>query len=191
MGELLEVVVGVIGRAHGIRGDVVIDVRTDEPERRFAPGTRLRAEGSGRTFTVANTREHSSRLLAKFEELADRTAAEQARGAVLLADVDASELPAEPEEFYDRQLVGLVARTPDETMIGTVSAVLHLPAQDTLEIETPTGPRLVPFVTELVPEVDLAGGFLVVADVSGLLDDPEDDAADDPADESADAPAES
>ena len=175
MGELLEVVVGVIGRAHGIRGDVVIDVRTDEPERRFAPGARLRAEGSGRTFTVANTREHSSRLLARFEELNDRTAAEQARGAVLLADVDASELPTEPEEFYDRQLVGLAVRTPDQTEIGTVAAVLHLPAQDTLEIDTPAGPRLVPFVAALVPEVDLTGGFLVVAEVSGLLVDLPDD----------------
>ena len=173
MSESSEVVVGVIGRAHGIRGDVVIDVRTDEPERRFAPGTKLRAEGSGRTFTVANTREHSSRLLARFEELADRTAAEQARGAVLLADIDPSERPEDAEEFYDRQLVGLSARTTDQAEIGTVTAVLHLPAQDTLEILTPTGIRLVPFVTALVPEVDLDGGFLVVAEVLGLLDDDE------------------
>jgi 16S rRNA processing protein RimM len=173
MGELLEVVVGVIGRAHGIRGDVVIDVRTDEPERRFTPGARLRAEGSGRVFTVAQAREHSSRLLVRFEELADRTAAEQARGAVLLADVDAADLPAEPEEFYDRQLVGLAVRTPDNAEVGIVEAVLHLPAQDTLEIRTPTGTRLVPFVSALVPEVNLTGGFLVVADVSGLLDDDE------------------
>lgn len=173
MSETSEVVVGVIGRAHGIRGDVVIDVRTDEPERRFAPGTKLRAEGSGRTFTVVNTREHSSRLLARFEELNDRTTAEQARGAVLLADIDSSERPEDAEEFYDRQLVGLSARTPDQTEIGTVSAVLHLPAQDTLEIATPAGIRLVPFVAALVPEVHLDGGFLVVAEVLGLLDDDE------------------
>lgn len=164
---------GVVGRAHGIRGEVVIDVRTDEPERRFVAGTQLRVEGSDRTLSLLRTRDHSGRLLAVFAELTDRTAAEQARGTVLVADVDPDEQPADAEEYYDRQLVGLTARRSDGSVIGPVAAVLHLPAQDTLEITTPAGPRLVPFVHALIPTVDLAAGYLVVADVEGLLADEE------------------
>ena len=77
--QQVEVVVGVVGRAHGIRGDVAIAVRTDEPERRFVPGARLRVEGSTRVLTVESVRDHSGRLLVCFEELPDRTAAESAR----------------------------------------------------------------------------------------------------------------
>ena len=161
----------MIGRAHGIRGEVVIDVRTDEPERRFVAGTRLRVEGSDRTLSLVRARDHSGRLLAEFAELVDRTAAEQARGTVLVVDVDPDERPAAAEEYYDRQLVGLTARRPDGSEIGPVTAVLHLPAQDTLEIAMPAGPRLVPFVQALVPTVDLPGGVLIVADVAGLLAD--------------------
>ena len=163
----------MIGPAHGIRGEVVIDVRTDEPERRFAAGTQLRVEGTERTLSLVRARDHSGRMLAEFAELGDRTAAEQARGTVLVADVDPDERPAAAEEYYDRQLVGLTARREDGSEIGSVAAVLHLPAQDTLELSTPTGPRLVPFVHALVPTVDLSAGYLVVADVVGLLADEE------------------
>jgi 16S rRNA processing protein RimM len=169
--DTVEVVVGALGRAHGIRGDVAIDVRTDEPERRFAPGARLRVEGTRRVLTVASTRWHSGRLLATFEELGDRTAVETARGLVLVTDVPADELPADEGEYYDRQLVGLAVVTTDGTPVGRVLDVLHPGPQDLLEISTAAGPRLVPFVEALVPEVDLPAGRLVVADVPGLLVD--------------------
>jgi len=176
--ELIEVVVGVIGRAHGVRGEVVIDVRTDEPDRRFAVGQRIRVEDSTKTFTVEMARDHSGRLLVKFAELADRTAAEQARGTRLVAEVDPAERPEDDEEFYDRQLVGLRAVTPDGTEIGTVRTVLHLLMQDVLELDTPNGLTLVPFVEALVPEVDLAAGTVTVADVTGLLTDADDEDTD-------------
>jgi 16S rRNA processing protein RimM len=181
--EQVEVVVGVIGRAHGIRGDVAIDIRTDEPQVRFADGAVLRAESGARRFTVVAAREHSGRLLVRFAELADRTAAEAVRGTVLVVDVDPAELPEDEDEFYDRQLVGLRARAADGSLVGTVLSVLHLPFQDTLEIQTSAGPRLVPFVTEVVPRVDLAAGELQLADLPGLLSDLEDqpDAGSDPA----------
>ena len=161
----------MLGRAHGIRGEVLIDVRTDEPERRLVAGTQLRVEGSERTLSLVRIRNHSGRLLAEFAELTDRNAAERARGTVLVAEVDPEERPVLAEEYYDRQLVGLTARRSDGSEIGPVTDVLHLPAQDTLEIATPTGPRLIPFVHALVPTVDLSAGFLVVADVEGLLDE--------------------
>lgn len=171
----VEVVVGVIGRAHGIRGDVTIDVRTDEPERRFAPGQVLRDEKSSRAFTVLSARQHSGRLLVTFDGFADRSAVEAVRGVRLVVAVDADESPAEPDEFYDRQLVGLTVHAADDRVVGTVSAVIHLPIQDLLELNTDEGLRLVPFVTALVPEVDLTAGLVRLADVPGLLSD-EDDA---------------
>lgn len=169
-----EVVVGVIGRAHGIRGDVVIELRTDEPGRRFGVGRVLRAEDSARTFTIESLHDHSGRLLAKFRELADRTAAEAARGIRLVVAVDPGELPEAEGEFYDRQLVGLRVRDANNEEVGTVTNVVHAPGQDLLEIETGPGIRLVPFVLALVPEVDLSAGLIRLADLPGLLADLED-----------------
>jgi 16S rRNA processing protein RimM len=171
----VEVVVGVVGRPHGVRGEVAVQPRTDEPERRFAPGSPLRSEGSTRTLTVAGIRWHSGRLLVRFAGLDDRTAAEAVRGLTLVVDVDPDERPEEPGEYYDRQLVGLAVRTPDGEHVGEVAAVLHLPAQDVLEVATGDGSRLVPFVAALVPDVDLGRGVVTVTERAGLLSEDEED----------------
>ncbi len=183
MDEQIEVVVGRIGKPHGLRGEVTVEVRTDEPDRRFRPGAVLRAEpprgsvATHRSLTVAGTRWHQGRLLATFEELGDRTTAEAARGIVLHVVVDATERPEDPEEFYDHQLVGLEVRDLDDRVIGTVSAIVHGGAQDLLTVRTPEGREtLVPFVAELVPVVDLAGAHVVVADRPGLVTPLPDDA---------------
>ena len=172
----VEVVVGRIGKPHGLRGEVTVDVRTDEPERRFARGSMLRAEpppGSASTLdrmTVTDARWHQSVLLVSFEELADRTAAEAARGIVLHASIPAGESPADPDEFYDHQLVDLAAYDVDGTLLGTVVGLVHGGAQDLLRVGTPEGREaLVPFVKALVPEVDLARGRIVIADRPGLV----------------------
>jgi 16S rRNA processing protein RimM len=157
-----------------VRGEVAVELRTDEPERRFAPGQVLRDEGGTRLFTVRSVRDHSGRLLVRFAELVDRAGAEAARGTLLIAAVEPNQRPAEPGEFYDRQLIGLRVTTPDGTDVGTVGSVLHLPAQDVLEIQTAAGARLVPFVEALVPDIDLEAGRLTVVDVVGLLDDRDD-----------------
>lgn len=168
---MVEIVVGVIGRAHGIRGEVSIDVRTDEPELRFAVGAVLRGERDRTPFTVTSARDHSGRLLLTFAELADRTAVEAVRGTRLVVDVAEDAFPEEEGTYYDRQLVGLGVLDHAGVSVGTVTAVLHLPAQDTLEVRTETGVRLIPFVTALVPVVDLAAGTVQLADVPGLLVD--------------------
>jgi 16S rRNA processing protein RimM len=185
----IDVVVGRIGKPFGLRGEVTVDVRTDEPERRFARGSTLRAEpppgsaSSLRTLTVAASRMHGTVLLLTFEELADRAAAEAARGIVLHATIPAGESPEDPDEFYDHQLVGLAAYDEHGTPLGTVAGLVHGGAQDLLRITTPDGREaLVPFVKALVPEVDVAGGRLVVADRPGLvtpLPDEGDDRGDD------------
>jgi 16S rRNA processing protein RimM len=174
--ESIDVVVGRIGKAHGLRGDVTINVRTDEPDRRFAAGSVLVAEtpsGSAntlRTVTVASSRWHSSVLLVRFEEIPDRNAAEAARGILLHASIPADESPDDPDEFYDHQLVGLTAYDLDGVVLGEVTGLVHGGAQDLLAIRTPDRrDTLVPFVKALVPEVDVASGRVVVADRPGLV----------------------
>lgn len=172
----IEVVVGRIGKPHGLRGEVTLDVRTDEPERRFADGVALQTQApSGSQFgmaelTVAGTRWHQSTLLVTFEELGDRDAAEAARGVVLHATVDAGETPDDPDEFYDHQLVGLTAYDVGGATLGVVAGLVHGGAQDLLRVTTPDGREgLVPFVAALVPEVDVAAGRVVIADRPGLI----------------------
>jgi 16S rRNA processing protein RimM len=165
----IRVVVGRIGRAHGIRGEVAIDVRTDEPDRRFAPSSKLLA--GDRALTVAKTRWHSGRLLVAFTEVPDRTVAELLRGTVLEADVDPDEQPADEGEFYDRQLIGLEVRSTSDAVVGTITSIAHHAEQDTLVLRSNSGAEiLVPFVSEIVPTVDLDRGVVLVADVPGLLD---------------------
>ena len=193
MSEDIEVVVGRIGKPHGIRGEVTLDVRTDEPDRRFAPGTTLRAQapaGADRrpaTLTVARARWHQSTLLATFEEITDRNSAEAARGTVLHATIAHDETPEDPEEYYDHQLVGLAVVDLDGAPLGEVKALVHGSAQDLLTVRTPDGrDTLVPFVSALVPEVDLAAGRLVVADRPGLVTPFPEDVPEDAAEGSGD-----
>src|SRR5919107_542513 len=174
--ETIEVLVGRIGKPHGIRGEVTVDVRTDEPERRFTTGATLRFQaprGSASTLialTVARARWHQSTLLVAFEELADRNSAEAARGIVLHASVPAGEDPEDPDEFYDHQLIGLAAYDVDGTRLGEVTGLVHGGAQDLLAVKALDGrDTLVPFVKALVPEVDVDGGRVVVADRPGLV----------------------
>ncbi len=166
--RVARVVVGRVGRAHGIRGDVAVQPRTDEPRRRFAVGAVVRA--GERTLTVETVREHQGRLLVGFVEVTDRTAAEALGGAVLEADVDATEQPEDPEEFYDHQLVGLRVETVDGAHVGEVLRVEHPAGQDLLVIARDGGELLYPFVQALVPEVDVAGGRVVIDDRPGLLE---------------------
>jgi 16S rRNA processing protein RimM len=168
-------VVARIGRAHGLRGEVTVEVRTDEPERRFVAGATLaveppRGSASGLTsLEIVTLRWHQTTLLVKFAELSDRTAAEGARGTLLLAHLDPEEKPEDPDEFYDHQLVGLRVEDLDGAVIGQVTGVQH-GAQDLLEVRATDGrPTLVPFVAALVPEVDVAAGRVVVADRPGLV----------------------
>lgn len=181
--DTFEVVVGRIGKPHGLRGEVTVDVRTDEPERRFALGATLIArppQGSASrltALTVRTTRWHQGVLLAAFEEIDGRDAAEGARGIVLSAVVSGDESPEDPDEYYDHQLVGLTAYDVGGAELGTVKGLVHGGAQDLLSIRSLDGrDTLVPFVTALVPEVDVAGGRVVIADRPGLVTPFEDDA---------------
>lgn len=172
----MRVVVGRVAKAHGIRGEVSIEVRTDEPEARFAPGATVWAGETA--LTVRSARRHQGRLLATFEQIADRTAAEALHGSQLLAEIDPDATAPEDDEYYDRHLVGLTVRDAHGADRGAVVAVEHLPAQDLLVVDV-AGERVrIPFVTALVPQIDVPGGFLQIADIRGLLDPAEADHAD-------------
>jgi 16S rRNA processing protein RimM len=163
----MQVVIGRIGRAHGIRGELNVDIRTDEPDRRFAPGSSVVC--GPRTLTVASARHHGGRLVVAFKEVPDRNAAELLHGTILEAFIDPDDTPDDPDEFYDHQLVGLEVQSGG-AVVGTVTGLVHLPYQDTLTVDIDGREVFIPFVTELVPAVDVAGGFVTVAEVEGLLD---------------------
>jgi 16S rRNA processing protein RimM len=174
----MQVVIGRIGRPHGIRGEVTVEVRTDSPDIRYAPGSVLVTEpGSFGPVTVAGVRWHQGRMLLALKGVVDRNAAEALRGVILSTEVDAADSPGEPDEFYDHQLVGLRAELSDGTPLGEVDDVVHLPAQDLLSVVTGDSREiLIPFVAEFVPTVDIAAGRIIVAPPPGLLelDDPQD-----------------
>lgn len=166
----MQVTVGRIGRPHGIRGDVVVGVRTDEPELRFARGSRLDTDPAEvGPLTVAGSKWHSGELLVRFEGVSDRDAAAELRGTWLTVD-SATIAPLEdPDEFRDGDLVGLSVRTVDGTPVGTVDDVLHS-GQDVLVIKSADGREvMVPFVKPLVPDVDIPGGTLTINPPDGLL----------------------
>lgn len=177
----MELVVGRVAKAHGVTGELVVDVRTDDPDLRFTAGKTLRAKGfrgaPDRDMTVESVRPHAGRLLIRLAGVADRNAADALRGTLFV--VDSAELPpiADPDEYYDHQLVGLAAYDEDGTALGEVVGLVHGGAQDLLTIRTPSGRDApVPFVKALVPEVDLPGRRVVVADRPGLVTPlPEDD----------------
>lgn len=169
----MELVVGRIVKSHGIAGEVVVDVRTDDPESRFAEGAELRGKpktGTPRTFVVAAARAHGGRLLVRLEGVADRTAADALRGTLFV--VEAAELPPldDPDEFYDHELEGLRVRTVDGEEIGVVAEVLHTAAGELLSINRDDGSEvLVPFVEAIVPSVSRTDG-VVIDPPEGLLD---------------------
>jgi 16S rRNA processing protein RimM len=184
--EHVELVVGRIGRPHGVRGDVTVEVRTDDPDERFAVGRALATDpAESGPLTVDRVHWHSGRLLVRFAGIDDRDAAEGLRGVLLV--IDSADLPPsrDADEFYDHELIGLAAVTVDGMQIGVVTEVRHL-GQDLLVISRvaagdigrsagdpgggePDDEVMVPFVAALVPAVDVAVGRIVIDPPPGLL----------------------
>jgi 16S rRNA processing protein RimM len=179
MARLTELVVARIGRPQGLRGEVSIEVRTDDPHGRFLVGAVLRTDpASAGPLTLSSVRDQSGRTVLGFESVPDRSAAEGLRGVLLVVDVDLDALPdsaAADDEWYDEQLVGLSADHVDGHALGVVVRVDHGLAQDLLVVRPPAGEEvLVPFVTALVPVVDVAGRRVVIDPPGGLFEQLED-----------------
>jgi len=171
----MELVVGRVVKAHGITGELVVDVRTDDPEGRFTPGSRLRLrprrDGAERDVIIDAARPHGGRLLVRLAGVSDRDGADALRGGVFL--IDSAELPPieDPDEFYDHQLEGLAVCTRDGQRIGSVAEVLHTAAGELLSVRNEDGREiLIPFVSAIVTSVSLASGVVEVEPPEGLLE---------------------
>ncbi|MBO3142255.1 ribosome maturation factor RimM [Dermatophilus congolensis] len=172
----MQVRVARIGKPHGLRGEATVQLFTDSPEERFVPGAKFVTEpvGAG-PLTVRSARVHKGIWLLGFEEAADRSAVELLRDVRLFveAGVEGEDEVDEGVEdgFYEADLLGLAVETVSGERVGVVSALYTRPAQDLLEVSLGDGGQaLVPFVDELVPEVDLAGGRVVIDPPVGLLE---------------------
>jgi 16S rRNA processing protein RimM len=189
----MQLVVGRITRPHGVRGEVSVEVHTDEPESRFAVGSVLATDPvEAGPLTVESARWHTGRLLVSFTGITDRNLAEGLRGIWLTLDSAQAGSSDDPDEFHDHELIGLTVVTVSGEPVGQVTDVRHF-GQDLLVIEPtgraeaapatagPTGPvrpgqaarpdgLLVPFVAAIVPEVDVAAGRLVIDPPPGLLE---------------------
>ena len=184
--------VGRLVKAHGLKGALKIELYTDDPQRRFAPGAvfTLQVPTSspwhGKTLELTELRFYNSHPVGFFQGVDDRSAAETLVKAILWVDQDPSETPEEPDAWYDHQLVGLRALR-DGVEVGKVIRVDHLPAQDLLAVKSGDREVLVPFVAAIVPAVDIAAGTVTITPPAGLFEElPEDAVPDEPA---ADGPA--
>ena len=168
--------VGRLMKAHGLKGAIKVELYTDEPEKRFIPGSVFTlqvptaSKWHGKTLQLVELRWYNGHAVAFFAGVDDRSEAESLIKAILWVSQDVKELPDEDDAWYDHQLVGLTA-VRDGAPVGTVARVDHLPAQDLLAIKTADGEVLVPFVKAIVPEVDLAAGTVTLTPPTGLFED--------------------
>ena len=171
-----EVVVARIGKPHGLRGEVTVQLHTDDPETRFAVGSTIATQagaGTGvpRTLTIRSTRVHQGVWLLGFEQIPDRTGAESLRGTRLVIDAADLEPGGDDDGWYEDELRGLAVHTSDGARIGEVTRLEMGPAQDLLVVALDAGgDAYLPFVEAIVPEVDVEGGRVVVDPPEGLLE---------------------
>src|SRR3984957_20036127 len=131
----MQLVVGRITRPHGVHGEVSVEVRTDEPDRRFAVGRVLPTDpAAAGPLTVDSLRWHSGRLLIQFAGVTDRNQADELRGTWLTLDSAEAGPSGDPDEFHDAELIGLAVVTTTGQPVGRVTDVRHF-GQDLLVIE--------------------------------------------------------
>lgn len=168
--------VGRLVKAHGLKGAIKLELYTDSPNERFVPGAVLELQVPetspwfGKNITVKELRWYNQAPVIFLEGIDDRNQAETLIKAILLVNAETASLPAEPDAWYDHQLVGLkVIR--DGLEVGKVTRVDHMPAQDILAIETSNGEVLLPFVKALVPAVDIKAGEVTITPPGGLFEE--------------------
>ena len=166
----MRLLVGRIGRAHGILGEATIELRTDDPDNRFAVGQSLQSDGHG-LLTIISGRVHNGILLLGFAGYADRNQIEKLRNVLLYAEVDINEEREGADDYHVLQLIGCTAFLESGEVFGEVTEVINLPGQDLLAIKTSTNEALIPFVHQLVPVVDVKAKRVVVIppQVSGVI----------------------
>ncbi|MEZ0342601.1 ribosome maturation factor RimM [Mycobacterium sp. pV006] len=171
----MELVIGRVAKAHGVTGEVAVEVRTDDPEGRFVAGATLHGRApkgdARRDYVIESVRSHGGRLLMRLQGVTDRDGADGLRGTLFV--VDSADLPPidDPDEFYDHQLEGLAVWTVAGVHVGTVAEVLHTAGGELLAVRTETRTEvLVPFVSAIVVSVSLDEQKMVIDPPEGLLD---------------------
>ncbi|KFI68193.1 16S rRNA processing protein [Bifidobacterium magnum] len=177
-----------IGRAQGLKGEVTVRTFTDEPEERFAPGAQLFTRDGRTVFTVQRARTMNNRWIVKFEGIDDRTAAESINGTDLYCEAEDLETMMEDDLWYAKDLIGLEARITQDSMVGYPAGLVVGKVVDVLDgpqwllkirlanppIDEQTGEpgertALVPFVEQLVPEIDPEERYLTLDPPQGLI----------------------
>ena len=166
----MRLLVGRIGRAHGILGEATIEVRTDEPDRRFAFGNKVLTDAHGE-LKIISGRVHNGILLLGFDGITDRNGIEKLRNVLIYCEVDINEPGIDEDDFHVLQLIGCTAQLESGESIGEVTDVINLPGQDLLAIAGENGEILIPFVRQLVPTVDIAARKVVVVppEIAGAI----------------------
>ena len=166
----MRLLVGRIGRAHGILGEATIEVRSDDPDSRFGVGEKLQSDEHGQ-LTITSGRVHNGILLLGFAGYTDRNQIEKLRNTLLYAEVDIDEVRDDADDYHVLQLIGCTAFLESGEVFGEITDVINLPAQDLLAIKTPTHEALIPFVHQLVPVVDVKAKRVVVIppDMKGAI----------------------
>ena len=157
----MRLLVGRIGRAHGVLGEATIEVRTDEPDRRFSIGAVVQTDDHGE-LTIKSGRVHNGILLMGFNGITDSNGIEKLRNTLLYAEVDINESNGDEDEYHVMQLIGCQALLENGEKFGEITDVINLPGQDLLAIETAQGEQLIPFVHQLVPTVDVINKKVIV-----------------------------
>lgn len=171
--------VGRLLKAHGLKGAIKLELYTDSPNERFVSGATFNLQVPdqspwfGKAVTVKELRWYNNQPVLFLEGIEDRTQAEALIKAILLVDQDLEQTPAEPDAWYDQQLVGLKVFRDDKE-IGAVARVEHLPAQDLLVVDFNDTEVMVPFVKAIVPEVDIKAGRVTITPPLGLFEELED-----------------
>jgi 16S rRNA processing protein RimM len=168
----MQLVVGRIAKAHGIAGEVSVDVRTDDPDHRYADGISLDTDPPDRgPLVVRSSRWHSGRLLVRFDGVLDRNGADALRGTLLVADSATSRAANDDGQYWDHDLIGLSVVDRAGERVGEIIDVLHTPGSPVLVVDDGAGRELmVPFVEAIVPTVDVRGGTIVIDPPEGLFD---------------------
>jgi 16S rRNA processing protein RimM len=164
--------VGMITSAHGLRGEVKVELHTDFPER-FAPDVVVYLGEALEKATISAARPHQGQMLMQFHGVDDRTAADELRGLWLfIPEEEAVEL--EEDTYFVHDIIGLSVQTTEGKLLGTVEEVLFTGANEVYVVATPDEPRreiLLPAIADVIKEVNLEEGILTVELLPGLLDE--------------------
>ena len=163
----MQLVVGRIGRAHGVQGEATIELRTDDPEIRFAVGQTVTL-ADGRSLKISGNRWHNQILLLSFSGINDRNQIEELRDQLLYAEVDTNS--TEPGEYHFQQLIGSQVVLPDGSNLGLVTEILQLPGQDLLSVGSQKGEVLIPMVKQIIISIDVDKKIIKINPPEGLLD---------------------